>query len=114
MSAIIIPLPGVPAHLIRPRATSIDDLPMGTRALVAFRDESGSFAVVPRPAVTDKERNTRRTFDTARQALNFARRMYASHPRWYGLVIDETGRRRGSLDDVMGYSSDPMGLGGAA
>lgn len=100
MSATIIPFPGVDTANIRPRPTCVADLPEGTRALVAIIADQGRFAVVIRPALTTDERRARKTFRTAREALQFARDTAISAPRRFPLILDETGRQ--PLDHILG------------
>src|ERR1700744_4731511 len=107
----VIAFPGIDLRDVRPRPKRLQDLPEGAKALVVI-DEQDRFAVVMRPATTDRERRVRQTFSTGREALHFARRMSASFPTLYQLVLDETPHGRASLDNILGPGPDSMGFGG--
>jgi hypothetical protein len=111
MTATVVPFPGVDPSTIRPRPTSILDLPPGAKALVVTAEQD-RFAVVMRPTTTDRESRVRQVFDTRREALHFARRMSASFPTLYQLVLDETPCGLASLDNILGPGPDSMGFGG--
>jgi hypothetical protein len=98
VSAQILMFPGNSRAEIRPRATRIEDLPEGAKALVIARHGS-RFVVSAVPTNTRADQKLGGAFFCAQKARAFARHMASAHPRLYHLIIDNVPR---TLDEIMG------------